>query len=69
MQQRDAGSGMNLQKGLKEPSLERGVVSAAKDKDRPSNKHDSKDRHHHQLPHHPPINPSSTHNIQPLWKR
>uniref|UniRef100_A0A8C1K6T2 BAH domain and coiled-coil containing 1a n=1 Tax=Cyprinus carpio TaxID=7962 RepID=A0A8C1K6T2_CYPCA len=49
---RDAGSGMNLQKGLKEPSLERGVVSAAKDKDRPSNKHDSKDRHHHQLPHH-----------------
>uniref|UniRef100_A0A8C2H307 BAH domain and coiled-coil containing 1a n=1 Tax=Cyprinus carpio TaxID=7962 RepID=A0A8C2H307_CYPCA len=32
---RDAGSGMNLQKGLKEPSLERGVVSAAKDKDRP----------------------------------
>lgn len=43
---------MNLQKGLKEPSLERGVVSAAKEKDRPSNKHDSKDRHHHQLLHH-----------------
>ncbi|XP_059405370.1 BAH and coiled-coil domain-containing protein 1 isoform X3 [Carassius carassius] len=49
---RDAGNGMNLQKGLKEPSLERGVVPAAKDKDRPSNKHDSKDRHHQQLPHH-----------------
>ncbi|XP_050958308.1 BAH and coiled-coil domain-containing protein 1 isoform X1 [Labeo rohita] len=49
---RDAGSGMSLQKGLKEPSLDRGVVSSAKDKDRPSNKHDSKDRHHHQMPHH-----------------
>ncbi|XP_077086774.1 BAH and coiled-coil domain-containing protein 1 isoform X3 [Siphateles boraxobius] len=49
---RDAGSGVILHKGLKEPSLDRGVVSAAKDKDRSSSKHDSKDRHHHQLPHH-----------------
>ncbi|XP_016310428.1 BAH and coiled-coil domain-containing protein 1-like [Sinocyclocheilus anshuiensis] len=49
--ERDAESGMSLQKGFKEPSLDRGVVSAAKDKDRHSSKHDSKDRHHHQLPH------------------
>nr|XP_009298101.1 BAH and coiled-coil domain-containing protein 1-like isoform X1 [Danio rerio] len=49
---RDAGSGVNLHKGLKEPNLERGVASVAKDKDRPSNKHDSKERHHHQLHHH-----------------
>ncbi|XP_026073845.1 BAH and coiled-coil domain-containing protein 1 isoform X4 [Carassius auratus] len=50
--ERDAGSGMSLQKAPKEPSLDRSVVSAAKDKDRPSSKHDSKDRHHQQLPHH-----------------
>ncbi|XP_052396071.1 BAH and coiled-coil domain-containing protein 1 isoform X1 [Carassius gibelio] len=50
--ERDAGSGMILQKAPKESSLDRSVVSAAKDKDRPSSKHDSKDRHHQQLPHH-----------------
>uniref|UniRef100_A0A673KAG9 BAH domain and coiled-coil containing 1a n=1 Tax=Sinocyclocheilus rhinocerous TaxID=307959 RepID=A0A673KAG9_9TELE len=32
--ERDAESGMSLQKGFKEPNLDRGVVSAAKDKDR-----------------------------------
>ncbi|TRY53903.1 hypothetical protein DNTS_005342 [Danionella cerebrum] len=47
---RDSGSGGSLHKSLKEPSLERDAVSAAKDKDRASSKH-GKDRHHHHLPH------------------
>ncbi|XP_051988990.1 BAH and coiled-coil domain-containing protein 1-like [Xyrauchen texanus] len=57
---RDAGSGVNLHKGLKETSIDRGVVSGSKEKDRSSSKQDSKDRHqqsHHQLPHHHPNQP------------
>lgn len=57
---RDTGVGVSLHKGLKDTSLDRGVVSDSKDKDRPTNKQDSKDRHHHnhhQLPHHHPLQP------------
>nr|XP_055039716.1 BAH and coiled-coil domain-containing protein 1 [Misgurnus anguillicaudatus] len=57
---RDVGSGVSLHKGLKDTSIDRGVVTDSKDKDRPSNKQDSKDRHHHshhQLPHHHPNQP------------
>ncbi|XP_042587152.1 BAH and coiled-coil domain-containing protein 1-like isoform X3 [Cyprinus carpio] len=71
--ERDAGSGMSLQKGLKEPNLDRGVVSAAKDKDRTSSKHDSKDRHHHQLPHHhshqPILHPQHTATMEEMNSR
>ncbi|KAI7802964.1 putative BAH and coiled-coil domain-containing protein 1-like [Triplophysa rosa] len=57
---RDTGAGVSLHKGLKDASIDRGVVSDSKDKDRPTNKQDSKDRHHHnhhQLPHHHPHQP------------
>ncbi|XP_056609920.1 BAH and coiled-coil domain-containing protein 1 isoform X2 [Triplophysa dalaica] len=57
---RETGSGVSLHKGLKDASIDRGVVSDSKDKDRPTNKQDSKDRHlhnHHQLPHHHPHQP------------
>ncbi|XP_017569542.1 BAH and coiled-coil domain-containing protein 1 isoform X2 [Pygocentrus nattereri] len=58
---RDTGSGMNLHKGLKEASIDRGAVSGTKDKDRPSSKQESKDRHPHS--HHP--QPQHHHPHQP----
>lgn len=58
---RETGSGLNLHKGLKEASIDRGVVSSAKDKDRQSSKQESKDRHPHS--HHP--QPQHHHPHQP----
>ncbi|XP_046722582.1 BAH and coiled-coil domain-containing protein 1 isoform X2 [Silurus meridionalis] len=44
---RDTGSVVNLQKGLKEASIDKGMVSGTKDKERSSGKHEPKDRHPH----------------------
>ncbi|XP_062874521.1 BAH and coiled-coil domain-containing protein 1 isoform X2 [Trichomycterus rosablanca] len=52
---RDTGSGMNLQKSLKEVSMDKGMVTGSKDKERTSSKQESKARHphnHHTQPQH-----------------
>ncbi|KAM9457155.1 BAH and coiled-coil domain-containing protein 1 isoform 3-T3 [Clarias gariepinus] len=57
----DTRSVVNLHKGLKEASIDKGMVSGTKDKERPSSKHESKDRHsHHQHP-----QPQHLHSHQP----
>ncbi|KAK2829276.1 hypothetical protein Q7C36_017266 [Tachysurus vachellii] len=58
---RDTGSAVNLHKSLKEASIDKGMVSGTKDKERPSSKHDSKDRHSHNQ--HP--QPQHLHSHQP----
>ncbi|KAK3553299.1 hypothetical protein QTP86_032746 [Hemibagrus guttatus] len=58
---RDAGSAVNLHKSLKEASIDKGMVSGTKDKERPSSKHESKDRH----PHNQHPQPQHLHSHQP----
>lgn len=48
----DPGGGVSLHKGLKEGSVERGVVPSTKDKERPSSKQEAKERQQHHS-HHP----------------
>lgn len=58
---RDTGSVVNLHKGLKEASIDKGMVSGTKDKERASSKHESKDRH----PHNQHPQPQHLHSHQP----
>ncbi|KAJ7989812.1 hypothetical protein DPEC_G00308380 [Dallia pectoralis] len=54
---RDPGGGVSLHKGLKEGSADRGVVSGAKDKERPAGKQEAKERQQHHGHQPQPLNP------------